>query len=121
MRSPGVVCWATATRSIAASRFAPNSRIARTMLGAPIGRVKPFATSIRYNPYRTGDASRARGNRCDTRCDFKVTLIEEGGDMAGRLAGKVAIITGATSGIGEATARRFATEGARLVIAGRTV
>jgi len=41
--------------------------------------------------------------------------------MAGRLEGKVAIITGATSGIGEATARRFATEGASLLIAGRTV
>jgi NAD(P)-dependent dehydrogenase (short-subunit alcohol dehydrogenase family) len=41
--------------------------------------------------------------------------------MTGRLESKVAIITGATSGIGEATARRFAQEGARLLIAGRTV
>jgi NAD(P)-dependent dehydrogenase (short-subunit alcohol dehydrogenase family) len=40
--------------------------------------------------------------------------------MTGRLEGKVAIITGATSGIGEATARVFAAEGARLVIAGRS-
>lgn len=40
--------------------------------------------------------------------------------MAGRLQGKVAIITGATSGIGEATARVFAAEGATLLLAGRT-
>jgi NAD(P)-dependent dehydrogenase (short-subunit alcohol dehydrogenase family) len=37
--------------------------------------------------------------------------------VAGRLEGKVAVITGAASGIGRAAARRFATEGAHVVVA----
>ena len=40
--------------------------------------------------------------------------------MTGSLSGKVAIVTGASSGVGEATARLFAQHGAHVVVAART-
>ena len=39
--------------------------------------------------------------------------------MDQRLDGKVSIITGSTSGLGAATAARFAAEGARVIVSGR--
>ncbi len=39
--------------------------------------------------------------------------------MSGRLAGKIAIVTGGTSGIGESTVRLFVSEGARVVVVAR--
>ncbi|HWT99630.1 MAG TPA: SDR family oxidoreductase [Terriglobales bacterium] len=39
--------------------------------------------------------------------------------MSGKLQGKVAVVTGGTTGIGLATARRFAAEGAHVYITGR--
>jgi len=41
--------------------------------------------------------------------------------MDGRLAGRIALITGASRGIGAAVAEQFAREGAHVVLAARTV
>ena len=37
--------------------------------------------------------------------------------MSGRIEGKIALVVGAAQGIGEAIAKRFVEEGARVVIA----
>jgi hypothetical protein len=41
------------------------------------------------------------------------------GNVMGRLMGEVAVVTGANSGIGLASAKRFAQEGPRLFVMGR--
>jgi NAD(P)-dependent dehydrogenase (short-subunit alcohol dehydrogenase family) len=49
----------------------------------------------------------------------RLQIVSKKGANMARLSGKVAVITGATSGIGLRTAEIFVAEGARIVIAGR--
>ncbi|MEO3872202.1 SDR family oxidoreductase [Nonomuraea sp. B12E4] len=48
-----------------------------------------------------------------------LSLVRRRSTPAGQLAGKIALITGATSGIGEAIARAYAREGASVILTGR--
>ena len=42
-------------------------------------------------------------------------------NRTGQLAGKVALVTGASRGIGEAIAYRYAAEGAKVIVTARTL
>src|SRR3546814_11204864 len=46
---------------------------------------------------------------------------QQNGRMSNRMAGKVALVTGAASGLGAAQARLFAKEGAKVVVADMNV
>src|SRR5262249_19358911 len=71
------------------------------------------ATDARRVSKRCTAARRSRRSCCGT-ADSRGARVRRDASM--RLAGKVAIVTGAGSGFGEGIARRVAEEGARLVL-----
>src|SRR6202020_1281989 len=54
---------------------------------------------------------------CNAMSQSKTEQIKRESGLMGRLDGRTAVITGAGDGIGEGIARRFAAEGARIIVA----
>lgn len=78
----------------------------RNMLGAGIASFATAIASTKVNAQNTPAAKPA-------------TTPDKSSHPKGTFAGKVVLITGATSGIGEATAKAFAKEGAKVFFCGR--
>jgi len=93
-----------------ALRVARGSRPARSRQLELVGSLLD-AFGATSSPHRT----RAGPDALRSFSEEKNVLFQRRND--GRLDNKVAVITGAASGIGRATARRFAAEGASVVVA----
>ena len=88
----------------AIGEYAGDAPVQTVWLGASVAGLPGTWPSATCRPSAPGSA-----HSCRPAAEGEMTM--------GRLEGKIAIITGAAAGIGQATARRVAAEGARTVVA----
>jgi NAD(P)-dependent dehydrogenase (short-subunit alcohol dehydrogenase family) len=94
----------------------PNSQTTRHQKSAGISRRQMMAVG---GAGLAGLAAVATGNHADANTQQPIASAQSSANPNGKFANKIVLITGATSGIGEATARAFAKEGATVHFCGR--
>ncbi len=94
----------------------PNSGTTRHQKSAGISRRQIMAVG---GAGLAGLAAVATGNHADANTQQPIAAAQGQANANGKFANKTVLITGATSGIGEATARAFAKEGATVHFCGR--
>lgn len=94
----------------------PNSGTTRHQKSAGISRRQMMAVG---GAGLAGLAAVATGDRADANTQQPIAAATGSANPNGRFANKVVLITGATSGIGKATAQAFAKEGATVHFCGR--
>jgi NAD(P)-dependent dehydrogenase (short-subunit alcohol dehydrogenase family) len=98
------------------SNNTPNSQTTRHQKSAGISRRQMMALG---GAGLAGLAAVATANHADANTQQPIAAAQGQANPNGRFAGKVVLITGATSGIGEGTAYAFAREGAKVFFCGR--